>query len=195
MGNLSMKWNPSQIKAASHASGPCLVLAGPGSGKTAVITKRTEQLIARCGIAPGSILVVTFTKAAAMEMQRRFEQMTAGRYRGVSFGTFHAVFFTILKHAYHYSASSIIREEDKYQFMREIIAKNRIECEDETEFSSSILSEISVLKNSGAALEHYYPMHCGRDIFQLVYREYAGYMQRRRLIDFDDILVLSLIHI
>ena len=49
MGNLSMKWNPSQIKAASHASGPCLVLAGPGSGKTAVITKRTEQLIARCG--------------------------------------------------------------------------------------------------------------------------------------------------
>ena len=191
MGNLSMKWNPSQIKAASHASGPCLVLAGPGSGKTAVITKRTEQLIARCGIAPGSILVVTFTKAAAMEMQRRFEQMTAGRYRGVSFGTLHAGFFTILKHAYHYSASSIIREEDKYQFMREIIAKNRIECEDETEFSSSILSEISVLKNSGAALEHYYPMHCGRDIFQLVYREYAGYMQRRRLIDFDDILVYT----
>ncbi len=186
-----MELNPQQMKAASHAAGPCLVLAGPGSGKTAVITKRTEHLITCHGVPPRNILVVTFTKAAAGEMRKRFEQMTQNRYPGISFGTFHAVFFTILKHAYHYSADSIAREEIKYQFLKEIIAKNRIECEDESEFCSNILSEISTLKNSGTQMENYYPMHCGRDIFQLVYREYARYMQNSRLIDFDDILVYT----
>ena len=94
-----MNLNPSQQKAAAHTTGPCLVLAGPGSGKTAVITKRTEYLITECGIPPSQILVVTFTKAAAREMQARFEQMTSQKYPRVSFGTIHAVIFTILKHA------------------------------------------------------------------------------------------------
>ena len=186
-----MNLNPSQIKAATHTTGPCLVLAGPGSGKTAVITKRTEFLITRSGIAPHNILVVTFTKAAAGEMRTRFEQMTSKRYPGVSFGTFHAVFFTILKHAYHYTASNIASEEVKYQFLREILAKNHIECEDESEFASNILSEVSALKNSGAALENYYPVHCGKDVFCLIFREYSRYMQQNRLIDFDDILVYT----
>lgn len=186
-----MDLNPSQRKAAAHTAGPCLVLAGPGSGKTAVITKRTEQLITQCRVSPRHILVVTFTKAAAAEMRRRFEQMTAGKYPGVSFGTFHAIFFTILKHAYHYSAANIAREETKYQFMREIIAQNRIECEDESEFCSNILGEISALKNSGASIENYYPIHCGKEVFQALYREYARYMGSHQLIDFDDILVYT----
>lgn len=186
-----MNFNPSQIKAATHTTGPCLVLAGPGSGKTAVITKRTEYLITRCGIAPQNILVVTFTKAAAGEMRTRFEQMTSKKYPGVSFGTFHAVFFTILKHAYHYTASNIASEEIKYQFLREILAKNHIECEDESEFASNILSEVSALKNSGFALENYYPIHCGKDVFCLIFRAYTKYMQHSRLIDFDDILVYT----
>ncbi len=181
----------SQAEAISHTTGPCLVLAGPGSGKTAVITRRTEYLIADCKVAPQHILVVTFTKAAAGEMRTRFEQMTDKQYPGVWFGTFHAVFFTILKHAYHYTASNIIKEEVKYQFLREIIARNRIECEDEPEFAGNILSEISALKNSGTALENYYPVHCGKDVFQLLYQEYARYMHSQRLIDFDDMLVYT----
>lgn len=91
-----MNFNASQIKAVTHATGPCLVLAGPGSGKTAVITKRTEYLITRRQISPYHILVVTFTKAAAYEMRTRFEQMTSKKYPGVSFGTFHAVFSRFL---------------------------------------------------------------------------------------------------
>lgn len=186
-----MDFNPSQIQAIHHTDGPCLVLAGPGSGKTAVVTKRAEQLITVCGITPQNILVVTFTKAAANEMKKRFEQMTDRRYPGIQFGTFHAVFFTILKHAYHYSAANIAREEVKYQFMREIIAKNRIECEDEAEFCSDLLGEISTWKNSGASAENYYPVHCGKDVFWSIYREYAGYMAKERLIDFDDILIYT----
>ena len=96
-----MNFNASQQKAISHTTGPCLVLAGPGSGKTAVITKRAEHLITRCRIPAGNILVVTFTKAAAGEMRTRFEQMTSKKYPCVSFVTFHAIFFTILKHDYH----------------------------------------------------------------------------------------------
>ncbi|MDE7313769.1 MAG: ATP-dependent helicase [Eubacterium sp.] len=186
-----MQFHPSQTEAITHTAGPCLVLAGPGSGKTAVITKRTEYLITHAGVAPHRILVVTFTKAAAGEMRARFEQMTQHQYPGVWFGTFHAVFFTILKHAYHYTASNIAREDVKYQFMREIIARNQIECEDEPEFAGNLLSEISALKNSGTAVENYYPVHCGKDVFQLVFREYSRYMQNQRLIDFDDMLVYT----
>lgn len=186
-----MNFNASQIKAITHTTGPCLVLAGPGSGKTAVITKRTEYLITKCQVPPQHILVVTFTKAAAGEMRTRFTQMTSEKYRGVSFGTFHAVFFTILKHAYHYTASNIAREEIRYQFMREIIARNQIACEDESEFASNMLSEISVLKNSGVAMHNYYPIHCGKEVFRTVCTEYSRYMQENRLIDFDDILVYT----
>lgn len=188
---IDMNFNASQRMAISHTTGPCLVLAGPGSGKTAVITKRAEHLITRRQIPAGNILVVTFTKAAAGEMRARFAQMTSKKYPGVSFGTFHAVFFTILKHAYHYTASNIAREEVKYQFMREIIAKNRIACEDESEFAGHMLSEISVLKNSGATVQNYYPVHCGKEIFWQIYHEYDRYMKNGRLIDFDDILVYT----
>ena len=96
-----MQSNSMQNEAIKHMDGPMLVLAGPGSGKTTVITRRVENLI-RQGVNPMNILVITFTKAAAQEMKERFYRlMDNGRteYRNVTFGTFHAVFFTILKHA------------------------------------------------------------------------------------------------
>ena len=64
----------------------------------------------------------------------------------VTFGTFHAVYFSILKHAYNYNANNIVREEQKYALMRELVQKHRLEYEDETEFVSSILGEISMVK-------------------------------------------------
>ena len=83
-----------------------MVLAGPGSGKTLVIINRIKYLIEKEYARPEEILVITFTKAAAGEMRERFERlMGGGRYR-VVFGTFHAVFFQILKYAYHYTAAN-----------------------------------------------------------------------------------------
>ena len=124
-----MSLNKAQKEAVSHKEGPCLVLAGPGSGKTTVVTKRVQYLVQDCHISPSSILVITFTKAAATEMKERFlrlmeqsEEKPQG-YGNVLFGTFHAVYFAILKHAYNYSADNIAREEQRYQCMREIIAK------------------------------------------------------------------------
>ena len=88
-----------------------LVLAGPGSGKTAVITERTARLVGS-GIPGSRILVVTFTRAAALEMKNRFRE-TAGNSAGqVTFGTFHGVFYGILRNTYHINGNNILSEEE-----------------------------------------------------------------------------------
>ena len=117
----------SQSEAIRHQDGPLLVLAGPGSGKTTVVTKRVQYLVQDCHISPSSILVITFTKAAATEMKERFlrlmeqsEEKPQG-YGNVLFGTFHAVFFNILKLSYGFTAANILREETRYQYMKEIV--------------------------------------------------------------------------
>ena len=170
-----------------------LVLAGPGSGKTAVITRRVLELI-RQGVAPGNILVITFTKAAATEMQERFEHLQkeehvdcpAGR---VNFGTFHAVFFKILKFAYHLDASNIIREEVSNQILSDLIHKLSMEIEDEKEFIDGIRSEISKIKSERIDINSYYSMNCPEEQFQRIFFAYTETMKQQRLIDFDDILL------
>ncbi len=185
-----MEVNQSQLNAINHDKGPMLVLAGPGSGKTLVITRRTEQLINRYGINPQNILVITFTKAAAEEMKERFLRLTGDKGQGVNFGTFHAIFFTILKYAYHYSAANIIREEQKNRIFREIIEHLDYEIEDEKEFISGITSEISLVKGERMDLEHYYSINCSEEIFKKIYLDYEIRLRKENLIDFDDMLVL-----
>lgn len=107
--HLHSQLSKAQKEAVMHKDGPMMVLAGPGSGKTLVITKRIQYLISHYQIPPQRILVITFTRAAANEMKERFWRL-AGETLPVSFGTFHSVFFTILKYAYHYSADNILPE-------------------------------------------------------------------------------------
>lgn len=185
-----MDLNPSQASAIRHKEGPMLVLAGPGSGKTLVITERTRYLIEECHISPSNILVITFTKAAATEMKERF-QRRMGRACPVTFGTFHAVFFMILKHAYHYTAENIMKEEQKFQWIREIVAKHKLEYEDETEFLTAILGEISAVKNTGIEIAHYYSKNCAETVFRRIFNEYQEYLYRHGKIDFDDMLVYT----
>ena len=98
---MEKRYNDSQVKAIGHFTGPCLTLAGPGSGKTAVITERTKNLITKYHVNPSNILVITFTKAAALEMKTRFLSLMGNGSYPVTFGTLHAVYFSILKHAYN----------------------------------------------------------------------------------------------
>jgi len=186
-----LDYNLSQKKAIMHKNGPALVLAGPGSGKTAVITARTEYLIKECKVNPASILVITFTKAAATEMKQRFLRKTGENHTTVTFGTFHAVFFSVLKHAYHLNAQNIIRDEQRYQYMKEIIYRIGMEYEDENEIVSSILSEISMVKNTGIKLENYYAKCCSENLFRDIYKLYSEKLLNQRLIDFDDMLVYT----
>lgn len=183
-----MNFNDAQKRAIEHRTGPMLVLAGPGSGKTAVITERTKYLV-ELGINPRKILVVTFTKAAALEMKERFLSKMNGAYAPVQFGTFHAIFFSILKHAYHYTANQIIHAEQKRQFFREILQKYQLDIQDENDFISDLESEISLVKGEMMPLEHFYSSNCAADVFRNIISDYNHMIQSKHLLDFDDMLV------
>ena len=186
-----MNYNKSQQQAIRHKDGPMLVLAGPGSGKTAVITQRTKQLIEYENIDPSNILVITFTRAAAQEMKQRFLAATGEERTKVTFGTFHAIFFMVRKLAYHFDSGNIISEEQRYQFMREILSYHHLEYRDEGEFIGDVLTEISRVKNEQIPLEHFYSSSCGEEVFRKIYREYDERLKRNRLIDFDDMLTYT----
>jgi DNA helicase-2/ATP-dependent DNA helicase PcrA len=184
-----MELNKAQQEGVTHFQGPMMVLAGPGSGKTRVITQRVRFLIQEKKVSPENILVITFTKAAAVEMRQRYLQMAPPHSAPVSFSTFHSIFFTILKHAYHYNAGNIIREEMRYQILKEIADGLDMEIADENEFVGDLASEISRVKGDRIDLQHYYSPSCPGDTFRSVYEKYQNELTRRRLIDFDDMLV------
>lgn len=188
---MSYKFSESQRHAITQADGTALVLAGPGSGKTAVITGRIRYLIGQCHVPADHILVITFTRAAAMEMRLRFQSMMEGRRLPVQFGTFHAVFFSILKHAYHYRADQIISQEFKYAFFREILSGYHLREDEEQELIENLISEISVVKNEHLDLSHYYAKCCGSTQFRDIYQAYERKLRDNRMIDFDDMLTLT----
>lgn len=179
-----------QKEAILHHKGPMLVLAGPGSGKTFTITHRICRLTGSYGVDPSEILVITFTRAAAREMQERFEALSGGGRSRVSFGTFHSIFFRILKFAYRYDAGSIVRDEQKIRYIKEEMDNCRMEVEDEAEFVTSILSEISSVKGEMISLDHYYSKNCSEEMFKQLYMGYEDRLRRANLIDFDDMLVM-----
>ena len=163
--NATGKWNPGQQRAICYGDGPLLVLAGPGSGKTTVIAHRVQQMVNVRGIAPTSILVITFTRAAAEEMRERFALLCRKSVPPVTFSTFHSFFFRILKYAYGYTAESIVREEEQRQIIREALEKETLDIGDESEFIQNVLSEIGLLKNDRIPSEQWMPRVCERPGF------------------------------
>ncbi len=187
---MNKQMNQAQQQAVLHKDGPMLVLAGPGSGKTFVITERTRYLTTQVGIPEEQVLVITFTKAAANEMKERFLKICNTVQTKVNFGTFHAVFFTILKHAYHLNAGNIIRDDVRFQFMKEIIHQYGLEYDDEKEFISDLFSEISLVKGSRMEIANYYSLSCADEVFRSIYNAYCRRLSGANLIDFDDMLLL-----
>lgn len=185
-----MGFNEAQTKAICHKNGPAMVLAGPGSGKTLVITRRVEYLIKKYGVRPEQILVITFTKAAAKEMRERFARITKEDRFPVTFGTFHGIYYGILKWAYRMNASNIFSEEEKMMLLREVIAGMELEIEDEKEFLQGIASEIGQIKNNRLSLEEYESSNCSDQMFRQIYEEYERRRKLLKKIDFDDMLVL-----
>ena len=184
-----MGFNEAQTKAICHKNGPAMVLAGPGSGKT-LVTRRVEYLIKKYGVRPEQILVITFTKAAAKEMRERFARITKDDRFPVTFGTFHGIYYGILKWAYRMNASNIFSEEEKMMLLREVIAGMELEIEDEKEFLQGIASEIGQIKNNRLSLEEYESSNCSDQMFRQIYEEYERRRKLLKKIDFDDMLVL-----
>ncbi|MCR5743810.1 MAG: ATP-dependent helicase [Lachnospiraceae bacterium] len=184
--------NKAQKEAVSHVAGPLLVLAGPGSGKTMVITHRAVNLIEKAGVDPAKILVITFTRAAAEEMKNRFFEMYSGddEAHGITFSTFHALFFSVLRAAYGYSGANILRPEQKQQMFYEIMDELRFDVEDQKDFMEKLEAEISLVKGEGILLDNYYPMNCPKDVFVKAFNSYEDKLKRRNLIDFDDMQLM-----
>lgn len=182
-------FNKSQIQAISHMDGPAMVLAGPGSGKTTVITHRIKNLIEKAEVRPENILVVTFTKAAAISMQKRFSTlMNGGKGQLVSFGTFHSVFYKILRKSRRYEATEILSERQKTDYIREIIGRYGISSNDISELSQNIINDIGNIKGNMLNAQEYEPSCCKKEDFIKVYNAYNLELKRDGKMDFDDIL-------
>lgn len=169
--------------------GPAIVLAGPGSGKTTVITHRIKNLIEKAEVRPENILVVTFTKAAAISMQKRFSTlMNGGKGQLVTFGTFHSVFYKILRKSRRYEATEILSERQKTDYIREIIGRYGISSNDISELSQNIINDIGNIKGNMLNAQEYEPSCCKKEDFIKVYNAYNLELKKDGKMDFDDIL-------
>ena len=184
-----INYSSNQKKAIEHGASPLMVLAGPGSGKTFVITHRIKYLIEGSGINPAHILVVTFSRAAAKEMKDRFEKLQGKSH--VTFGTFHSVFFSILKTAYGFSAEQIASDELRYTLIKELIKKNEIVNEDINTLSGNLLNEIALIKQDNINIKNYYSNSIASDTFKKLYKEYEAELEIRNKLDFEDMLSLT----
>lgn len=188
-----MKLNRGQDEAIKHGNGPCMVLAPPGSGKTLIVTERTRYLIEESGVRPDQILVITFTRYAAREMKERFERLTAGKNYPVTFGTFHSIFYGILKCAYGIGANNLMSEKESSVLLQEVLDQTNIEStpevEDEEELVRELLREIGMVKNGLYHLKDFHSKYLTQDEFAEVFRSYEHQKKELKKFDFDDMLV------
>lgn len=188
-----MKLNRGQDEAIKHGNGPCMVLAPPGSGKTLIVTERTRYLIEESGVRPDQILVITFTRYAAREMKERFERLTAGKNYPVTFGTFHSIFYGILKCAYGIGANNLMSEKESSVLLQEVLDQTDIEStpevEDEEELVRELLREVDMVKNGLCHLKDFHSKYLTQDEFAEVFRSYEHQKKELKKFDFDDMLV------
>ncbi len=180
----------SQLEAVHHSLGPCLVLAGPGSGKTTVLTQRIRYLIQEKGVAPGEILVITFTRAAALEMKERFDSMMS-QSAPVCFGTFHSIFFQMLKKEKRFASYELLTGKRKHALLKEVAGAAKVEMAGEDEYHI-LEKELSFLKNKMMFPKDYEKDSAfGEDISKL-YEHYEARKATYSYMDFDDMLSLTL---
>jgi DNA helicase-2/ATP-dependent DNA helicase PcrA len=185
--------NTQQQQAVMAGLGPVLVMAGPGSGKTRVLTMRIAYLIGKLGVRPYNILAVTFTNKAAREMENRVLDLLGESARGVTLGTFHATCARILRReAEHLPFNSnfvIFDEDDQVGLVKRVIVDLNID--DKQYRPLTILNSISNAKNE-LVLPDEYPTQTYRD--EVVKRVYIGYQQMlltNNAVDFDDLLLYT----
>ena len=183
---MSKKLNTAQQKAVCHETGPMLVLAGPGSGKTTVLLCRISRLLERGLAKPQEILALTFSKAAAEEMKSRFENLNGAS--GVSFGTFHSIFFRILRSRYGWNVEQIFQEEERRNILRNSIEAEKWDIPDLEEYISQFFSQLSLMNSELEQPNRFTPVGMPVEEFRKLYRAYEGYKERHEKLDFDDML-------
>jgi DNA helicase-2/ATP-dependent DNA helicase PcrA len=176
-----------QRTAIAHVNGPLLVVAGPGSGKTTVITYRAAYLTKVAGVAPTALLVVTFTKAAADSMKARTAQvagpMVAAR---ATFGTFHSLAYKILRQADPARRLKLLEEDEQLTLIRQLMRQVGLNTDDDTVMNA--VAEISRMRATIDSLADFKPKSITQVDFKALWSAYQEAKLQRGAIDFDDLL-------
>jgi len=185
--------NPAQRKAVEAIEGPVLILAGPGSGKTKVITHRVAYLIKSFGVSPNNIMAVTFTNKAAREMKERLEQLLGQVVEALTLGTFHAICARILRRegkAIGLDSSFVIYdEEDQLSLIKQALEELKL---DPKQYASRTLrSAISAAKSRVISPEDYAQRVSSyfEEIVHRIYQRYQQLLSQGQAVDFDDLLM------
>ena len=187
-----MTLNDKQIEAVNHKEGPCLVLAGAGSGKTRVLTERIIKLIDD-GVSPYNILAITFTNKAAREMKNRVEAKIGNISDSIFIGTFHSFGLRVLRENYREvglnSNITILDQDDTKALIKRILKEEDLDPKDYD--IKHIISRISSSKNDGVSPSEYNRLFLREDdkVIARVYEKYLKLLKENNSVDFDDLLL------
>jgi DNA helicase-2/ATP-dependent DNA helicase PcrA len=191
--------NRQQRQAVTTPPGPVLVLAGPGSGKTRVLTHRIGYLIDHFGFKPGEIMAVTFTNKAAREMRSRVETILdsdvtkATRLRGMSLGTFHAFAARMIRREANSTPVNrdfvIFDESDQLSLVRKIFKDLNLDPKQVSQ--NKVLDIISAAKNELIAPDIFVASNYIQEVALRVYQQYERELRRNNALDFDDLLFIA----
>lgn len=194
---MAMKLNPNQDEAVKYVSGPCLVLAGAGSGKTRVITNKIAYLVKQCGYKARNIAAVTFTNKAAREMKERVAQtLGKGESKGLMVSTFHTLGLNIIKREYKALGLkpyfSLFDDQDQLALLKELTEK---QLDGDKDLLRQLLSAISNWKNDMLTPEQVLKRAQGeqQQLFADCFSLYHKQMKAYNALDFDDLILLPVL--
>jgi DNA helicase-2/ATP-dependent DNA helicase PcrA len=184
--------NPQQRRAVEAPDGPALVLAGPGSGKTRVLTQRVAYLVEGRGISPRHILAVTFTNKAAREMRERLEKiLSPTRATELTLGTFHSICARWLRRdapEIGLNREFVIYDQDDQTSLVKQALKD-LNVDEKRYTPSAVLNAISSAKNELITPENYQPPSYWHEMVRRVYPRYQELLRASNALDFDDLLL------
>lgn len=184
-----LRENSSQQEAINTIDGPVIIVSCPGSGKTTTLIRRIHHMV-ESGVDPRTILMVTFAKAAADDMAARYKSMY-NENPGISFATIHKFCYLVLLKEGVCTRDSLLDEREKREIIRQKL-QNYADINDIQEMITSVITELSVVKNNYVDLETYTPQSCDRRVFMSVYKGYEQEKSEMGKIDFDDMLLQCL---
>lgn len=187
--SIMMLENKAQEEAIHTVNKQVLVIACPGSGKTTTLLRRIHYMVTEAGISAAQILMITFTKAAADEMNKRYVSMY-GDNPGVTFATIHSLCFSIVK-KYGKKNVSVLSDIEIYNYFNYRV-KYLDQINDKDNFVADVILDISVMKNNMISLSDYEPACTdNKELFASLYTGYEKYKEKESKVDFDDMLVMA----
>ena len=188
---MNIKLTKYQRAAATHYKGPALVLAGPGSGKTTVLTQRVRYLIEERDVSPEKILVVTFARFAAAEMKERFLKLTSGKYNSVTFSTIHSVCYSILNSKGSFEDYRLLSEQERSKFLSETIKKYFAEHPGRLQSPGLLKDVIKYISKQGTKSGSVSESSGPGNLFEYCAGQLKLFKEKNLFFDFDDMAKMT----